>query len=161
MIPIAVRRSGLTVVVWLMKNSVLTEVDDTSILRTGLSTAISILSTGYQPFGSCLIELPFGRIVDQTKSAVWRHFWQQNAFFVGWLSGTQGRPRPLDPKASGSDGAAVPASSIIRWPAPLTDCLARFHHTERQLCAFCSRPRGTDPSGTWFHCCAPSTDRCS
>src|ERR1700747_2607385 len=36
-----------------MESSFLIEVDNTSILRTGLSSATTILSTGYRPLGSC------------------------------------------------------------------------------------------------------------
>src|SRR5262249_26956269 len=47
-------RSGLTVVMLLIESSILSEVDDTAILRTGLSTPLLlILSTGYRPLGSC------------------------------------------------------------------------------------------------------------
>jgi hypothetical protein len=41
------------VLVSLMESSFLIEVHNTSILRTGLSTASTILSTGYRPIGSC------------------------------------------------------------------------------------------------------------
>src|SRR6516164_2647724 len=46
------RRSGLTVLVSLMESSILSEVDDTSILRTGLPTPLwpsSQLATGLSP----------------------------------------------------------------------------------------------------------------
>src|SRR6516165_4700495 len=36
-----------------MGSSILSEVDNTSILRTGLSSATTIFSTGYRPLGSC------------------------------------------------------------------------------------------------------------
>jgi hypothetical protein len=44
---------GLTVLVSLMGSSILSEGCNTSILRTGLSSATTILSTGYRPLGSC------------------------------------------------------------------------------------------------------------
>src|SRR6516225_4907940 len=46
------RRSGLTVLVSLMESSILSEVDDTSILRTGLPSPLrpsSQLATGLSP----------------------------------------------------------------------------------------------------------------
>ena len=68
-------------------------------------------------------------------------------FWVEVIEGSATRRACQHPKASGnncthgSNGAAVPASSIIRGPAPLIECLARFHHTERPLCTFCSMLR--------------------
>src|SRR5215469_13757289 len=49
------RRSGLTVLVSLMESSFLSEVHDTSILRTGALHCYHYytLSTGYRPLGSC------------------------------------------------------------------------------------------------------------
>jgi hypothetical protein len=36
-----------------MESSILSEVDDTSILKTGSHAAMPVLSTGYRPLASC------------------------------------------------------------------------------------------------------------